>query len=88
MAFDKGSGKGDQARLAVSSQDHNVLSLIIAGNDKKILSHFEKGAELSDLNFYSPIAVLKGTAVVSEKMEIASGPEKGNFQIDISIVSI
>ncbi len=88
ITFDKGPGKGERARLDVSSQDHHKLTFIIPDSDKRVIEYLGKGVELSNLQFFSPIAVLKGKGVVSENMEIASGSKKGNFQIDINIISI
>jgi len=88
VTFDKGPAKGERTRLAVSAQEHNILTFIIPDSDKKIIEYFGKGSELGNLQFFSPIAVLTGKGIVSENMEIAAGPEKGNFQIDINITSI
>ena len=43
------------------------------------------GGRLPDMEFYSPIAIFRGSGVVSGKTEIRSGPKKGAYMLDISL---
>jgi hypothetical protein len=82
-----GSKKGQLIELDVSFQTGSVISLLISGKDKELLSLFEEGAQLQQIQFYSPIAMFQGTGTVKAKTRISSGPKSGDFSVDISITS-
>jgi len=82
-----GPQKGQIVEINVSFQSANVISLLISGKDKDLLENFQVGAKLDDVQFYSPIAMFNGTAIVSGKTEIESGPRRGDYNLDIKVVS-
>ncbi|MCB9481530.1 MAG: hypothetical protein H6680_06895 [Desulfobacteraceae bacterium] len=82
-----GSGGVDAepVELDVSFQTGNHLSLIISSKEKRIIDNLDVGVKLSDMCFYSPIAVFKSTGIVLSKHQISSGPKKGDWCLDIEI---
>ncbi len=88
ITFDSGPHKGEQVELDVSFQSGNIISLIISSNDEHMIENLQVGVKLEDIHFYSPIAIFRGTGVVSAKTQINSGPKKGDYSVDIKIQSI
>jgi tetratricopeptide (TPR) repeat protein len=86
--FDSGPMQGQHVELDVSFQSGSLLSLSVSSREKDLLQLFEKGQSIHDVDFYSPIAIFKGSAVVESNTEILSGPKKGDFSLDIRIDSI
>lgn len=86
--FDDGPMEGEHLELDVSFQSGSLLSLIVDRSEKNLLALLQKGQAIHDVDFYSPIAIFKGSAVVESNTEILSGPKKGDFSLDIRIDSI
>jgi len=87
ITLPSGSQKGQMAELNVSFQHGNVISLVIEQKDKELAECFEVGATLEDVQFYSPIAMFNGSGVISNKIVIESGPRRGDYSVDIKVVS-
>ena len=87
ITFSRGSHKGKMVEFDVNFQSGDMLSLIISKNDKGLLDGINDGEELDDIQFYSPIAMFKGTAVVANKTEIKSGPKQGDYCLDLKVKS-
>ena len=87
VTLPSGPKQGQMVELHVSFQHGNVISLVIEQKDKDLAGCFEVGTTLDDVQFYSPIAMFNGTGVVSSKITIESGPRRGDFSIDIKVVS-
>lgn len=85
--LDAGPAKGKVAEFDVNFQSGNMLSLIISKHDAKTIDFVKEGDRLTDLQFFSPIAMFSGSGVVSAKSEIKSGPKQGDFCLDIKIAS-
>lgn len=85
VAFKNGPLKGEMVEFEVGFQSGNTISVIIPADQKHLLSAFEPGLRLQDMQCYSLIAVFNGTGVVSGRSEITSGPKKGHFTLDITI---
>lgn len=88
IRFDHGPKKGEHVELDVSFQAGNVLSLIVSSKDKQLIESLNVGVRLDDMDFYSPIAIFKGSGIVEANTLIESGPKRGNFSLDIKIHSI
>ncbi|BCS95798.1 hypothetical protein DSLASN_14300 [Desulfoluna limicola] len=86
--FEDGPMKGQHVELDVSFQSGSLLSLIVGRSEQALLALLKKGQSIHDVDFYSPIAIFKGSAVVESNTEILSGPKKGDFSLDIRIDSI
>ena len=87
ILFDSGHRKGSIVEYDVSFQSGNMISLIISSKDKEWIDGISAGHKLEDIQFYSPIAMFTGSGLVSSKTEIKSGPKKGDYCLDIKIVS-
>jgi len=88
ITFDKGPHEGETRELDVSFQSGNEISLLISQSEKDLLDFFKVRDTLSNVQFYSPIAMFDGTCVVDAKTKIESGPRLGDYNLDIKIVSI
>lgn len=86
--FTHGPKSGEHCELDVSFQAGNMLSLIVSNKDQMLIDCLQVGVKLEDMDFYSPIAIFKGSGVVESNTQIGSGPKKGNYSLDIKIHSI
>ncbi len=71
----------------VSFQSGTVINLLVSDRDKAFLNAAENGAVLP-AQFYSPMAMFEGNAVVASVSRIESGPKTGHYSVDIKIQSI
>ena len=85
ITFTSGSQMGKMVEFDVNFQSGGMLSLIISKNDKRLIEDLKNGDRLEDIQFYSPIAMFKGTAVVANKTQINTGPKQGDFCLDLKI---
>ncbi len=88
ITFDSGPFKGEQIELDVSFQSGNIISLIISSKDEKLIENLKVGCRLDDVHFYSPVAIFRGSGIVSAQTQIKSGPKKGDYSLDITIESL
>ena len=82
-----GPEKGQMVEFNVTFQSGNVISVVVPASQREVVSSLEPGTGLSDIQLFSPIAILKGKGVVSGKTEIKSGPQQGDYMFDIKIQS-
>lgn len=87
ITFTSGIHKGKMVEFDVNFQSGAMLSLIISKNDQDLIDELKSGDSLDDIQFYSPIAMFKGTAVVANKTPITTGPKQGDFCLDLKITS-
>lgn len=87
ITFTSGPQQGKMVEFDVNFQSGGMLSLIISKNDKGLIEDLKDGDILEDVQFYSPIAMFKGTAVVAHKTRIDTGPKQGDFCLDLKIAS-
>lgn len=83
--FESGPQSGKQLAVDVSFQTGNVISLLISSRDKELIENLTVGVTLNNLQFFSPIAIFKGSGVVSAVTKIESGPKQGDYSLDIRI---
>ncbi len=83
--FESGPQAGKQLAVDVSFQTGNVISLLISSRDEDLIEGLDVGVKLKNLQFFSPIAIFKGSGIVSAKTRIASGPKQGDYSLDIRI---
>jgi len=88
IALTQGPRKGEIIEYDVSFQAGRVINLLISGNDTELIETLNIGVMLDNVQFYSPIAMFNGKAVVSSKSKIESGPKQGFYSLDIKIISI
>ena len=87
ITFTSGTHKGKMVEFDVNFQSGGMLSLIVSKNDKGLIEELKAGDNLDDIQFYSPIAMFKGTAVVANKTPINTGPKQGDYCLDLKITS-
>ncbi|MBU0987336.1 MAG: hypothetical protein KKH68_08800 [Proteobacteria bacterium] len=87
ITFDSGPKKGKMLELDVSFQSGNMISLLISHRDKDLIAVFNSGDTVKNVQFFSPIAMFNGSAVVLSKNKIESGPRNGDFSVDLKVVS-
>jgi tetratricopeptide (TPR) repeat protein len=85
--FNAGPAKGKVVELDINFQSGNLLSIIVSKKDARMIEHLNEGEKLSDLQFFSPIAIFNGTGEVSAKSQIKTGPKQGDYCLDIKITS-
>jgi tetratricopeptide (TPR) repeat protein len=87
IQFHSGPQKGEMVEFDVSFQTGNSINLIISSKEQALLDELERGTKLNDLQFFSPIAILNGSGVVTAKTQIKSGPKEGDYSLDITILT-
>ena len=87
ITFSSGSQAGKMVEFDVNFQSGDMLSLIIPKSDKEMIAELNNGDGLDDVQFYSPIAMFSGSAVVCNKTVIDSGPKQGDLCLDLKITS-
>lgn len=87
ITLDHGPEKGRVVELDVSFQSGNMINLIISSKDKAMIESFKAGDKLNGIQFYSPIAIFKGSGIVSANTQIDSGPRQGDYRLEIKILS-
>jgi hypothetical protein len=87
ITFTSGAHQGKMVEFDVNFQSGDMLSLIISKSDITFIEELNNGDNLDDIQFYSPIAMFKGTAVVANKTKISSGPKQGDFCLDLKVTS-
>jgi hypothetical protein len=80
-----GPDKGSVVEFDVSFQSGNIISVIVSAKHKDLADTFSLGIRLPDIQFYSPIAIFRGSGTVSGKTKIKSGPKRGDYMLDIKI---
>jgi len=88
IMLDKGPQKGKVIELDVSFQTGNIINVIMSGRDHGRIKNLNIGFKINDIQFFSPIAIFKGSGIVSNMTYIKSGPKKGDCSLDIKVVNI
>jgi tetratricopeptide (TPR) repeat protein len=88
LRFERAPGTGKTLEFDVTFQSGNVISLIVSAKQKDLVENLSVGIRLPDMEFYSPIAIFRGSGVISGKTQIRSGPEKGAYMLDIRLDSV
>lgn len=87
IIMENGPKKGKVFEFDVNFQSGSQLNFIISGKDQELISNFNEGLVLKNVQFYSPISILKSSCVISSKIMISSGPNKGDCSLDIKVLS-
>ncbi|MBU1713237.1 MAG: hypothetical protein KKD47_09045 [Proteobacteria bacterium] len=85
IAITTGSQRRQEVVLDVAFQSGKSVSLIVPGREKILIEKFKVGLKLDDVQFYSPIAILNGSGVISAFTKISSGPKMGSYSLDLKI---
>jgi tetratricopeptide (TPR) repeat protein len=87
ITLTSGANKGKMVEFDVNFQSGGLLSLMVAKKDGELIEGLNNGDQLEDVQFYSPIAMFQGTAVVANKIQIESGPKRGDYCLDVKVTS-
>jgi hypothetical protein len=87
ITVEEGPLNGGTFILDVSFQKNNVITLFIEGHKKELLENFEVGKTLNSVQFNSTIAIFKGNSLVAERVKMDSGSRKGDYRIDMHVLS-
>ena len=87
ITLEDGPQRGKSLEFDVNFQSGNVLSLIISSKEKSIIENLSVGLKLNNVQFFSPIAIFEGTGIIAEKTQIGTGPKRGDYSLDIKILS-
>jgi len=82
-----GPEKGKVFEYDVHFQSKNQLNFIIPSSDQKLIHSLNEGQIIKNVQFYSPISIFKSSCVISSKIMVRSGPNKGNCSLDIKVLS-
>ena len=86
ITLDKGPQKGEGLALDVSSQTGKMISVIVSDRNQGFIDNVEVGSRLDDVQFFSPIAVQRGSGIVAGKTRINSGLKKGSYGLVIKML--
>jgi tetratricopeptide (TPR) repeat protein len=86
LNIESGDGAKTKLELEVSFQTGNLLSTIVSKNHKTIMLALKPGQRIESVEFFSPIAIFEGSAIVQGKNEIGAGPKKGDYGLDLKII--
>ena len=87
IIMENGPKKGKVFEFDVNFQSGSQLNFIIPGKDQELIGSFNEGQILKNVQFYSPISILKSSCVISSKILVSSGPNKGDCSLDIKVLS-
>jgi tetratricopeptide (TPR) repeat protein len=87
IVIQSGPQKGRMVEFDVSFQTGNSINLIISSKENELLEALGKGTQLNNMQFFSPIAILNGSGIVTGKTQIKSGPKEGDYSLDITILT-
>jgi len=85
VQLEDGSCKDSTVEFDVTFQSGNTISIIIPADKKDLLDPFRLGIRLPDMQFFCPMAVFRGSGMVSGKTKIRHGTKKGDYTLDITI---
>ena len=84
----RGARRGETVELEVSFQAGKYLKMLVPKRDQKLIDSLSVGDQLNGMIFYSPMAIFSGIGYVSSKVTINAGPKKGDYSLEIKILSI
>jgi len=85
LQLEDGPRKGDLAEFDVSFQTGNTVCFSIPAERQDLVDAFKPGTRLQNLQCYTVVAVFSGSGVVSGKTQIESGPNQGDYALDVTI---
>lgn len=84
----RGDRRGEAVELEVSFQAGKFLKMLVPKKDRKLIESLQVGDQLNAMIFYSPMAIFSGTGYVSSKVTIDAGPKKGDYSLEVKILTI
>jgi tetratricopeptide (TPR) repeat protein len=86
LTAQSGPREGQTLELIVNFQSGNVISLLIPHRDKDLVESFKVGDTLDNVEYYSPIAIFNSSGLVTDIVQIKTGPRRGDYNLDIKVV--
>jgi len=86
LAIESGPREGQTVELIVNFQSGNVISLLIPNRDKDLIESFTVSDTIPNIEYYSPIAIFNSAGLVSDIVQIKTGPRRGDYNLDIKVV--
>jgi len=85
VQLENGPRIGDLVEFDVSFQTGNTVCFCIPAERKDLIEAFKPGTRLQNMQCYSVLAVFSGSGIVSGQTRIGSGPNQGDYALDITI---
>ncbi len=85
ITMPEGPRNGKMVEFEVAFQSGNVISITLSDFDLDVVDTFKTVSKMPDTQFFSPIAMFPGTAMIVKVDEIEAGPKKGDYNVDIKI---
>lgn len=86
LTVESGPREGQTLELIVNFQSGNVISLLIPSRDKDLIECFNTGDTINNIEYYSPIAIFNSSGLVSDIVQIKTGPRRGDYNLDIKVI--
>jgi|GEM_PF-190151 len=86
ITLDRGPQKGQIFEFKVRFQLGKVISLLISNRDKNLIESFQVGSEIQNVQYYSNVGLFNGSGLVTAVKEIAIGPLRGDYCVDIEVL--
>ena len=64
-----------------------MISILIPSSDRDIIDYLTPGRTLENAQYYSPIAIFNGAGEIRSKNRIESGPRRGDYNVDIKVIT-
>ena len=84
----RGERQGESVELEISFQAGKYLKILVPKKDRQLIESLNVGDQLVGMVFYSPMAIFSGTGYISSKITINAGPKRGDYSLEIKILSI
>ena len=85
IQLEDGPRKGQEVEFDVSFHSGDAISVFIPAAQKDLVDFFKPGIRLNEIQCFSSLAVFSVSGVVSQKTRLTSGPNKGDYALDIKI---
>lgn len=63
------------------------LTVVVSRKQKELTDMLKTGTKLDNVQFYTPFAMFTGACVVKSNTKIGTGPKRGDFSIDLRVVT-
>jgi len=88
IQLEDGPRKGQEVEFDVSFHSGDAISIFIPADQKDLVDFFKPGIRLNEIQCFSSLAVFSVSGVVSQQTKLTSGPNKGEYALDIKVDNI
>ena len=85
VRFEEGPMRDRVMDFQVTFQSGNVISAVVPAQQEDLSDIFAPGIRFSELECYSPSALLRCGGMVFGKTRISNGPDQGGYLLDITL---